>query len=241
MKKLIKRTLPALLLAFLLVFPLCACAEDIYWICPQCGQGGNTRNFCPNCGAPRPVVDENFNDSLTQIPGETDRVSVDVQRIDGSSYIKAKKDQYKYAPWNVIDEDPETCWQFAGKNVAKKPAWLSMVIDGQTVDGIWIRNGNQGYDKKGKPLYAEYARPKDIEVTFIYVEDDSVPDTLTFTLTDGISADWEKLDTGRRENVYEVMININSIWQGKTNKTSACLSEILLVQNNSAENAKPAE
>ncbi len=29
-------------------------AEAFAWDCPQCGTAGNTRNFCPECGAPRP-------------------------------------------------------------------------------------------------------------------------------------------------------------------------------------------
>ena len=29
-------------------------AEAFAWDCPQCGTAGNTRKFCPECGAPRP-------------------------------------------------------------------------------------------------------------------------------------------------------------------------------------------
>ena len=44
-----------LLLALALVLGLgvsAALAEG--WTCPNCGQAGNTGNFCFNCGAPRP-------------------------------------------------------------------------------------------------------------------------------------------------------------------------------------------
>ena len=33
---------------------LCAAAEGA-WTCPDCGQEGNSQNFCTNCGAPRPA------------------------------------------------------------------------------------------------------------------------------------------------------------------------------------------
>ncbi len=33
-------------------------AEEATWDCPECGTVGNTRNFCPECGAARPQVRE---------------------------------------------------------------------------------------------------------------------------------------------------------------------------------------
>ena len=45
----------ALILALMLLFSVCAVAEsDDYWICPECTRGGNTGNFCTNCGTKRP-------------------------------------------------------------------------------------------------------------------------------------------------------------------------------------------
>ena len=46
-----------ILLALMLALPFCASAEDAVWACPNCGQTGNTGNFCPNCAAARPSVD----------------------------------------------------------------------------------------------------------------------------------------------------------------------------------------
>ena len=51
-----KRVL-ALILAFVFVLPLCALADDGAWDCPNCGQTGNTGNFCSNCATPRPAAD----------------------------------------------------------------------------------------------------------------------------------------------------------------------------------------
>ncbi len=84
-----KRRILGLFLTLLLLFPLTAAAEEEYWICPVCLRGGNRQNFCTNCGAARPVSDGN--DNLTRIPGETDRVSVDVQRIDGSDFVDFRR------------------------------------------------------------------------------------------------------------------------------------------------------
>lgn len=46
-----------LVLAMALAMLMCgtACAEE--WTCPDCGQAGNTGNFCPTCGAQRPETD----------------------------------------------------------------------------------------------------------------------------------------------------------------------------------------
>ena len=240
MKIRIKGILP-FLLAILLVVPLYAGAETEYWICPGCGRGGNTGNFCGDCGTARPVPEEGFNDSLTQIPGETDRVSVDILRVDGSGYITGKNDRYLYAAWNATDEEKDTCWQFSVKNIKRKQPWLWLVIEGQTVDSIWIRNGFQASDSKGKPRYSEYSRLKDIRVEFYYREDGAEPETMEFTLSDENSGDWEKIETGRHENVDAVVVYICSVYKGKSKPNNACLSEIMLVQNNSAENAKEAE
>ena len=240
-----KRLLSAILLLFLLALPLCASAESAPWICEACGQEGNTGNFCPNCGAARPAGTEpetetepEPEENLTQIPGETDWVSVDILRVDGSDYIPGKKDKYQFAPWDATDGKPETCWQFSVKNAKKKAPWLSMVVEGGTVDGVWIRNGYQAKDSKGKDQYPLYARLKDVRVVFVYNEKGKEADTLEFTLTDDNPDGWEKLDTGRREGVYAVDLEIVSAYRGKTKPNNACMSEILLVQNTPAEQAK---
>ena len=38
----------------LLLGAACALADSGSWVCPQCGQAGNTGNFCSNCACPRP-------------------------------------------------------------------------------------------------------------------------------------------------------------------------------------------
>ena len=48
----------ALLLALMMILPLCAHAES-GWTCPSCGQTNNTGNFCPNCASPRPSAEWN--------------------------------------------------------------------------------------------------------------------------------------------------------------------------------------
>ena len=230
-----------LVTAILLAFPICAASEAEYWICSDCGRGGNTGDTCDYCGSARPEPEEGFNDALTQIPGETDWVSVDILRVDGSSYIIGKNDRYLYAPWNATDEKQETCWQFSVKNIKSKQPWLWLVVEGQTVDGIWIRNGFQAADSKRKAYYTAYSRPKDIRVEFYYREDGAESETMDFTLSDENHEGWEKIGTGCHENVDAVVVYICSVYKGKSQPNNACLSEIMLVQNNSAENAKSAE
>lgn len=233
------RRLCAFLMALLLALPLCAAAEYEAWICPACGQERNTGNFCPNCGGPRPVPDTEVNPELEQIPGETDRVKVDFDRIDSSGYITAKKDRYLYAHWNATDDDLTTCWQFSAKNAKKNPPWLAMIIeDAQTIDEIWIRNGFQSTDSRGRDQYPLYARLKEIRVVLYYNEDES--DELTFVLSDENNGEWEKLDLGRHEKVYDVWIYIQSVYKGSSKPNNACLTELMLVQRAPAESARPA-
>ena len=229
-----KRRILCVFLALFLVIPLVAAAEEEYWICPECLHGGNRQNFCTNCGAARPISEGN--DNITKIPGETDRVSVDVQRIDGSGFVAGKKDKYLYEPAKVLDLDPATCWMFSTKNADKDKVWLGMIIEEATIDEIWIRNGFQADNGKGKDQYPLYARAKDIVVVFSYNEKES--DSMTFTLTDDSSRDWQKLDTGRLEGVGDVLIYFQSFYKGKSKPNIACLSEVLLVQKAPAESAK---
>ena len=224
-----------ILILALLLFPLCAGTEDLYWICPNCLRGGNTGSTCSACGAARP--ESGLEEGLTQIPGETDRVMVNILRIEGSDYIKAKNDPYRYAPWKAADEDAATCWQFSAKNIQKK-AWLTLIVEGQTIDEIWIRNGFQGFAQDGKDQYPLYARPKEIRVIFNDT-DREASEEMTLVLTDEHAAEWEKLSTGRHENVYDVRIEVLSVYQGSAGSANACLSEIMLVRHAPASVAAP--
>ena len=229
-----KRRILGVFLTLLLLLPLAAAAEEEYWICPVCLRGGNRQNFCTNCCAARPVSDGN--DTRTRMPGETDRVSVDVQRIDGSDFVAGKKDKYLYEPAKVLDLDASTCWMFSTKNADRDKVWLGMIIEESTIDEIWIRNGFQADNSKGKDQYPLYARVKDIVVVFSYDEKES--DQVKFTLSDDSSRDWQKLDTGRLEGVGDVLIYFQSFYKGKSKPNTACLSEVLLVQKAPAESAK---
>ena len=233
----------AFLLALALVFPLCTGAEPVIWVCPACGQTGNDGNFCPECGAARPAEDTGdteieINDNLTQIPGETDRVMVGILRIDGSGWVKDRKDKYLYAPDKAIDEKSETCWQFSVKKGSGDKAWLAIIVDEETVDEIWIRNGFRAKDKKGRDQYPLYARPKEIRVELYSSDEGSEPAVLQLTLPDENSDDWVKLETGRQKNVYDVWIYVESVYQGTSKPNTACLSEVMLVQQAPAESAR---
>lgn len=223
------------LLMILLLLCVRAGAESAAWTCPACGQDGNTGNYCPECGAARPVSE--VNDGLTQIPGETDRVMVDILRIDGSGFVRDRKDKFLYAPEKAIDEDETTCWQVAVKKGRKDTPWLAMVTDGQTVDEIWIKNGFRKVSGKGKDQYPLYARLKEIRVVFCCGDNETRE--MTFTLADGNRDGWEKFDTGRLENVCDVTVDILSVYPGSSGKTNACLSEFMLVQKAPSASAKP--
>ena len=156
--------------------------------------------------------------------------------IDGSDFVAGKKDKYLYEPAKVLDLDASTCWMFSTKNADRDKVWLGMIIEESTIDEIWIRNGFQADNSKGKDQYPLYARVKDIVVVFSYDEKES--DQVKFTLSDDSSRDWQKLDTGRLEGVGDVLIYFQSFYKGKSKPNTACLSEVLLVQKAPAESAK---
>ena len=226
-----------ILLSLFLALPAFSVSESAPWTCPSCGQAGNTGTFCPNCAAGRPISDTEVNLNLTQIRGETNRVMVSILRIDGSSYIKGKTNKYQYEPAKAIDEDPSTCWEFSAKKGLKGKAWLAMIIEGETVDELWICNGNRSTNAKGKNQFPLYARLREIRVE-INMDDGGGSDTLSFTLDDQ-SEGWQKLELGRHENVYDVWIYVESIYKGSSKKYNACLADLMLVQRAPAESAMP--
>ena len=150
-----KRRLCVILTLTLIAAAACALAE--VWICPECGQTGNTGKFCPNCAAPAPAEGwtcencgqsgntGNFctncaspkpgasapravvNERLEQIPGESDRVKVRTQKAEASSYIVNKQDPGRWVPGNAVDGNESTCWQFSAKKGLKGKTWISLI------------------------------------------------------------------------------------------------------------------
>ena len=45
------------LLVFGVLLVFCAAGLAEVWVCPKCGQTGNTGNYCPNCASARPVTE----------------------------------------------------------------------------------------------------------------------------------------------------------------------------------------
>ena len=54
MKKAAARAAGWILAALLALTPVFAAADGGSWTCPDCGQAGNTGNYCSNCAAARP-------------------------------------------------------------------------------------------------------------------------------------------------------------------------------------------
>ena len=57
MKKTVFRMAAVMAALMLCLCSVCAAAEGGEWTCPECGQGGNTGNFCSNCGTARPAAE----------------------------------------------------------------------------------------------------------------------------------------------------------------------------------------
>jgi len=207
------------------------------WNCSNCGQEGNTGNFCSNCGHAKEEAASTaaeVREGLWQIPGITDRVEVGVSRIDASSYISNKKNPYLWEPSNVSDHDESTCWQFSAKKGLKGKSWITLDLEyGEAVDEIWIKNGFWGYNDQGGEQYSINARPRDIRVE-IAPEEGANSETIALTLRDESFGDWQKFDLGRHESVGLVTIYIDSIYKGSRYPNDVCLSEVMLVQKASS-------
>ena len=247
--KRIKRFMSCLLV-FLLAASLCAgaAAENASWTCPDCGQEGNTGNYCSNCAAPRPAGsgqaaarEAAVSEQLEQIPGETDRVRVCVKDVKASSYIVNRQNPSMWLPSNVADGNETTPWQFSSTKGLKGKSWVELDIDpAQSVDEIWIKNGFWGYNDQGKDEYWINSRPKKIRISYRYKGEDSLRGAEDYTLKDEFSNGWQKIVVGHHENVAAVRIAVMTIYKGNKYKKDVCLSEVMLVQHSSAAGAKQA-
>jgi len=225
----------SLLLVCMLVLslPVWASGEaDGSWTCGECGQGGNFFNYCTGCSAARSAASYLNDDSTDGYLRE----EVDILRVDSSSFIAAKKDKYKYACWNATDNDPSTWWEFSTSKGLKKKAWIDLELEADSLDEIWIRNGLQYTDSKGKYLYSFYSRMKDIRVT-LYISGQEEGIELPFTLSDDTANGWTVIELGHYENVVDVKINIDSIYKAKKNPKVVCVTDLMPVKKTVQEEA----
>lgn len=230
MKKHMTHILLCSVLCLLMLLSHTVWAEEAgQWTCQECGVSQNATDFCVGCSAPRPASSY-MNAGISSDP---ERTQVSILRIDGSSFITAKEDQYLYEPWSAADIDRSTCWQFSAKKGLKDKAWLALELEDETIDEIWVRNGCQSVDSKGNTLYPNYSRIKDIRVEFAVFEQGT--ETMRFTLSDDSGNGWQIIKTGRHEHVCDVKIYIDSIYKGKKNANTVCLTDIMLVKKNTAD------
>ena len=223
------------------------------WTCPNCGRTGNTGNFCTNCAAARPSAVQPVevtaapvvvNDQLEQIPGETSHVKVKLRSVSGDPYIANSEQMSRWAPQNAADGDETTCWQFSsgGKQTLSKN-WLALTLNSpQTVDALWFKNGFWGYSTTGKDQYPLNARPKGIQVDFMYQGGTDYTDTISLTLQDDKEhKGWQCHEVGRHDQVTSVRIRIITYYSGSQVPNDVSLSEVMLVQNASASTATAAQ
>ena len=217
----------------------CAAARPSgVWTCPDCGQAGNTGNYCSNCAAPRSAV----NGELEQIPGETDRVKIRVKSVEASSYIVNKTNPYRWQPSNAADGDESTCWQFSAKKGLNGKSWIRLNFGAaQTVDEIWFKNGFWAYNDKGNEQYSINARLKGVRVSFLYGGETQFRDEMTLTLKDEAFKDWQRFSAGSRQNVVSVRIAVLSSYKGSHFANDVCLSEAMLVRHAPASSAGAAQ
>lgn len=218
-----KKTLLFLFMACWMGMLSCASAAG-WWVCTECGETGNYFNQCTRCGMPRSVDSWLNADSTDGIRRE----NVGFDRIDASGYIRGKKDPYLYEPWRAADGDASTRWQFSAKKGLQEKAWIALELEGETIDELWLRNGLQYTNDNGRYLYADYSRLKEIRVVFS--DNKGETESMRFTLSDDSAAGWERLVTGRHENIVDVIIYIDSIYKGSSNADSVCLTELMLVR-----------
>lgn len=218
-----KKAVLVLLLACWLGLVSCAAAAG-QWVCSECGETENLFNYCTGCGLPRSVESWLNDDSTDGIRRE----KVSLCRIDASSYIVARKDRYLYEPWHATDGDVSTHWQFSAKKGLQDKAWIAFILEDETIDEIWLRNGLQYVSDKGRYLYGDYSRLKEIRVVFFYDNEES--ETMRFSLSDDKANGWERLVTGRHEHVVDMVVYIDAIYKGTSKADTVCLTELLPVR-----------
>jgi len=203
------------------------------WTCVACGQAGNKGNFCSNCGAARPSASSprKIDEHLEQIPGETDRVKVCLDSVQASSFIANRKNPNLWIPENAADGDESTCWQFSAKKGLKGKSWLELIVgEPRDVDEIWVKNGFWAYNDKGGDQYVINARPKDVRVEFLYAGEKDYRDPVDWTLKDESRNGWQVLEVGNHPSVTSVRVAVWSVYKRKSYPNDVCLSEIMLVQ-----------
>lgn len=265
MKRAAVRAAGLMLAVILALAPAFAPADGESWTCPNCGQTGNTGNYCSNCAAARPsgawtcancgqtgntgnycsncaAARADVNTQLERIPGQTDRVKIRVQSVEASSYIVNKSDPYRWQPSNAADGDESTCWQFSAKKGLNGKSWLTLRFGtAQTVDEIWFKNGFWAYNDKGKEQYTINARLKGVRISFLYAGEMNYRDETTLTLRDEVFTDWQKYSAGSRENVVSVRIAVLSSYKGSHYANDVCLSEVMAVRHAPASSAGAAQ
>ena len=179
---------------------------------------------------------------LEQIPGESERVKVRLSGVEASSYIKNKQNPGRWLPENAADGDESTCWQFSAKKGLKGKSWIELKIgSAQDVDEIWFKNGFWAYNDKGVDQYYITARPKGIRVEFMYSGESKYRDAMEITLKDECFTDWQRCSVGNHESVIAVRVSVLTIYKGSKYPNDVCLSEVMLVQEASAETASEAQ
>ena len=180
------------------------------------------------------------NERLEQIPGETDRVAVIVDRVSATSFITNKKDPNRWIPDNACDGIESTCWQFSAKKGLKGKSWIEMIFEPETVDEVWFKNGFWGVNDKGKDQWVLNARLKEVKIEFLYDGGSGYQDPVTATLKDESRTGWQRVSTGHHERVRQVRVAVISVYKGSSFPNDGCLSEVMPVQIAPAESAMPA-
>ena len=221
------------------------------WTCPNCGKTGNTGNFCGNCGTAKPdgstatpaeTQAAAADPTLEQIPGETDRVKVIVDRTDASSYIANKQNPNLWIQDNATDGDESTCWQFSASKGLKGKSWIQLTFYTDiTVDELWFKNGFWAVNDKGKDQYVLNARPKGVKVSFCYDGEQEFRDAVELTLKDESRNGWQVFSVGHHEAVVQIKIAIMSTYKGSAFPKDVCLSEVMAVRYAPSSSAMPAQ
>lgn len=237
------------------------------WVCPVCGQTGNTGFFCPNCGNPAPAEESwtcavcgltgntgyfctycgagkpqetepsLVNPYLEQIPGQTDRVKVSVDTVDASSYIKNGQEPTRWLPVNAADGDESTCWQYSWK---KNQYLILYLAQPMRVDEVWFKNGFWAVNDKGADQFGINARLKKVRLEYLYSGESVWRDPAEWTL-ESQRTSWQSIPTRRTENIAAIRMTVLSIYNGSYYKNDVCLSEIMPVQYAPADTAMPPQ
>jgi len=132
------------------------------------------------------------------------------------------------SPANLSDGREDTCWEFSAQDTPLGQAYAYFTFaEPVNVRELWIKNGIW-QTVGGRSQYLRYARPKSIQISYLYSGKKQYADTMKAKIRDDAAlTDWARISLHPPKRVVGVRIRIMSLFKGSDNPYDVCISEVL--------------